>query len=267
MWYRYSELNNEQYCKDAISKLFIFDIDETLFETTAKIYVRCTDGSVTELNNQQLNSFDLQSYTQSKKKIDPNISCQYDFDEFKKSKLFAETSKPIPHMISKLLNIQENFINKNKRCGTNSKIILNTARADFDNVNLLKSFFLSYGIDISDVHLHRAGEMPGESSGERKNNLLEQRGYLKDAYGHYEFYDDSIDNLEQFLKLEEKYPGKTFIAHLVLPPGFPKQTRTVRLDEIEAVRAELKAFEDAKNKQNDTTESETDNTVVQNQQA
>lgn len=78
-------------------------------------------------------------------------------------------------MIRKLQNIQNNFINKNAVCGTQSKIILNTARSDFDNVDLLKSYFMSYGIDISEVHLHRAGEMPGKSSGERKTFYLNKK--------------------------------------------------------------------------------------------
>lgn len=141
MWYRYSELNNEQYCKDAISKLFVFDIDETLFSTTAKIYVRCTDGSVTELDNQQLNTFNLQNFIAEKQKEKPGTTCEFDFSEFKRSDLFVGESKPIDHMLSKLRKIQKNFINKNKICGTNSRIILNTAREDFDNVELLKSFF------------------------------------------------------------------------------------------------------------------------------
>jgi hypothetical protein len=65
----------------------------------------------------------------------PQVTCHYDFDEFKKAKLFVETSQPLQHMIRKLQNIQNNFINKNAVCGTQSKIILNTARSDFDNVD------------------------------------------------------------------------------------------------------------------------------------
>ena len=62
MWYKFSQLNKEQYCEGAVSKLFIFDIDETLFRTFAKIYVRCTDGTGITLDNQQLNSFDSISH-------------------------------------------------------------------------------------------------------------------------------------------------------------------------------------------------------------
>ena len=137
MWYKFSQLNKEQYCEGAVSKLFIFDIDETLFRTFAKIYVRCTDGTGITLDNQQLNSFDLDGYTKTKQLENPQVTCHYDFDEFKKAKLFVETSQPLQHMIRKLQNIQNNFISKNAVCGTQSKIILNTARSDFDNVDLL----------------------------------------------------------------------------------------------------------------------------------
>lgn len=253
MWYRNSEIDTQKYCQNAISKLFIFDIDETLFRTFAKIFVRCTDNSVIELDNQQLNSFDMQSYIVEKQSVNPNITCSFDFSEFKKSKLFVETSKPIEHMIKKLQKIQTNFINKNKICGTDSRIILNTAREDFDNVDLLKSFFASYGIDIAEIHLHRAGEMPGKSSGERKNFLLQNVGpkdrqqeningkqpsYL-DLYDHIEFYDDSIDNLKKFNELKLKYPGKNFIARVVFPHDYVKQTAIVTPENFEAIKSEL----------------------------
>lgn len=239
MWYRYSQQTDLQsYCKNAVSKLFIFDIDETLFRTFAKIFVRCSDGTEIVLDNQQLNSFDMQNLIDQKQAIDPNITCKYDFNEFKKSDLFVDTSQPIEHMIKKLQYIQNNFINKNKVCNTNSKIILNTAREDFDNVDLLKSFFASYGIDISEIHLHRAGEMPGRSSGERKNTLLEQKGYLEN-YDHLEFYDDSIDNLQKFMDLKNKYPNKKFVARVVFPHDYIKQTAIVTPENYEAVKEEL----------------------------
>lgn len=239
MWYKFSQLNKEQYCEGAVSKLFIFDIDETLFRTFAKIYVRCTDGTGITLDNQQLNSFDLDGYTKTKQLENPQVTCHYDFDEFKKAKLFVETSQPLQHMIRKLQNIQNNFINKNTVCGTQSKIILNTARSDFDNVDLLKSYFMSYGIDISEVHLHRAGEMPGKSSGERKNILLEQKGYLDGPYEHFEFYDDSMDNLKKFLELKRNYPNKNFVAKVVFPHDYPKQTATVTPENFDAIYEEL----------------------------
>lgn len=244
MWYKFAQDNKEKYCKDAVNRLFIFDIDETLFRTFAKIFVKCNDGTEVVLDNQQLNSFDLQNFISQKQITNPDATCYYDFDEFKRSDLFVETSEPIWPMIKKLQYIQRNFINKNKICGTDSKIILNTARSDFDNVDMIKSYFASFGIDISEVHLHRAGNMPGKSSGERKNKVLQDYGYLQ-SHDHFELVDDSWDNIIKFFELRNQYPNKQFVARYVLPHGLGQQTIMVTPENIDQVKLKVEQLKAA----------------------
>jgi hypothetical protein len=68
------------------------DIDETLLNTYAKIYVlnKDTKEIIRKLDNQEFNTYELQ----------PNE--EFDFREFRDSVLFNKTSKPIQPMIDRL---------------------------------------------------------------------------------------------------------------------------------------------------------------------
>ena len=69
--------------------LTIFDIDETLFKTTANILVK-KDGRVArKLNNQEFNSYKLKDGE------------EFDFGEFGDAEHFLKTSEPIKPMIAK----------------------------------------------------------------------------------------------------------------------------------------------------------------------
>jgi len=100
--------------------LTIFDIDDTLFRTTAQIKVVKDGKVVRSLNNQQFNTYQLQ----------PGES--FDFGEFRNAEKFNRESIPIKPMIAKLKAIIDN--------AGNSKVIMLTARSDFDN----KELFLDY---------------------------------------------------------------------------------------------------------------------------
>ena len=102
--------------------LTIFDIDDTLFHTTAKIKV-VKDGKVIKsLTNQEFNSYKLQPGE------------QFDFGEFRNAEKFRRESQPIAPMIAKLKAILRN--------AGDSKVIMLTARADFDDKELFLKTFL-----------------------------------------------------------------------------------------------------------------------------
>ena len=190
--------------------LHVFDIDETLFKTNAKIRVRDKSGKLVKvLTNQEFNDHKLQT------------GQHYDFSEFRNAKKFHDESEPISPMIDKL-----NAIHNNIKAGNhNSKIIMNTARADFDDKDTVLNKFRKHGIDVDNTHIHRAGNVPGNDSPAEKKNVVLRKHLNTGNYDHVHMYDDSKTNLEQFLKLQKEYPKVKFHAHHVSHEGRTKKLK------------------------------------------
>lgn len=179
--------------------LTIFDIDDTLFHTTAKIKViNQQTGQIKSLTNQEFNTYERK----------PNEV--FDFGEFRNAEKFRQESIPIRPMIAKLKSI----LNK-----TTGKVIMLTARADFDDREKFLDLFRSYGIDMSKVHVHRAGNLiTPESPAEKKAVFVRQ--YLNSGlYSRVRLYDDSMKNLVVFKNLKTEYPNVDFRAYYVGPEG------------------------------------------------
>ena len=104
--------------------LTIFDIDETLFHTKAKVQVSKGGEIVRILDNQQYNSYRLKKGE------------SFNYGQFKSAKIFKETSTPIAKVIKRAKRI----IHFATRKG--SKVIIVTARQDMDDKNNLKAFLL-----------------------------------------------------------------------------------------------------------------------------
>jgi hypothetical protein len=190
--------------------LHVFDIDETLFKTNAKIHVKDKNGkTVKTLDNQEFNDHKLQD------------GHSYDFHEFRNAKKFHDESEPIHPMINKLNAIHRNI----KSGGHKSKIIMNTARADFDDKNKVLSKFRKHGIDVDDTHIHRAGNVPGNDSPAEKKNVVLRKHLESGDYDHVHMYDDSKTNLYHFLQLKHEYPKIKFHAHHVSHEGKTKRLK------------------------------------------
>ena len=185
--------------------LFIFDIDETLFRTTAKIHVVDSEGKIVrKLSNQQFNDFNLT----------PGYS--YDFTEFRDSAKFNAESTPMKGMILNMIRIQQK-IKLNLTPG--SKVIMNTAREDFDDKDTFLDTFKKQGIDTDAAHVHRSGNLPGNDAPALKK-LVVVRQYLADGkFKQVHCYDDSATNLKAFLTLRAEYPDIRFFAWQVLRTG------------------------------------------------
>lgn len=178
--------------------LTIFDIDDTLFHTTAKIKVIKDGKVVRELTNQEFNTYQLQPGE------------QFDFGEFRNSEKFKKESKPIRPMIAKLKAILNN---------TTGKVIMLTARADFDDKQTFLSTFAKYGIDMSKIHVHRAGNLPVPSSPADKKAVFVRKYLDSGLYDRVRLYDDSMKNLTVFKDLKSEYPSVDFKAFYVGPMG------------------------------------------------
>ena len=118
-------------------KLVIFDIDDTLVNTDTKVNV-VRDGQVTK----QLNSHDFTHY-----KLDPGES--FDFGAFRDAREFFTKARPIPGMIRQL----------KQDIATGNRVIMLTARSDFNDRDVFLDTFRRFGIDMDRVHVYRAGNM------------------------------------------------------------------------------------------------------------
>lgn len=184
--------------------LVIFDIDDTLLHTTAKIKVVKDGVPVRSLTNQEFNNYTLK----------PGES--FDFGEFRDAEKFNRESQPIEPMIRKLKTILA--------YSGDSKVIMLTARADFDDKELFLQTFRDLGIDMSRVHVHRAGNLPGDEIPAEKKAVWVRRYLDTGKYNHVRLYDDSMSNLRVFKGLKSEYPEVDFRAYYV---GHAGSTSTV----------------------------------------
>ena len=149
-----------KYLEEATGKgLTMFDVDETMFKTKAKVKVVNKNGKVVKkLDNQQFNLY--------KKKAGE----EYDFGEFKNAKVFNRTSTPIARMINKVKVILRNAVRKG------SKVIIVTARPNFDDKELFLDTFRNQGIDIDKIYVERAGNLGAGPAADNKKVIF--RKYL-----------------------------------------------------------------------------------------
>jgi len=179
--------------------LTIFDIDDTLFHTTAQIKV-IKDGKVVRtLTNQEFNNYQLQPEE------------EFDFGEFRNAEKFAKESEPIKPMINTLKRILDR--------ASNTKVIMLTARADFDDKETFLNTFEKYGIDMSRIHVHRAGNLPGDDPPAIKKAVWVRKYLNTGKYNRVNLIDDSMSNLTVFKSLESEYPQVDFDAYFVKPTG------------------------------------------------
>ena len=196
--------NFRTYISEAKNKgLTIFDIDDTMFKTKARVKVM-PSGKV--LTPQQFNTYKL------------GRGEEFDFGEFKSAKLFQQTAVPIGKMIAKFKAILKNAVK------SGSKVIIVTARADMDDKKLFLDTFRSHGIDIDKSHIIRAGNLGMKSSAEAKAQVFKQ--FLDtNEYSRIRLFDDDKSNLKALLSLKDDYNDIEFEAWLANDKGQIKKVR------------------------------------------
>jgi len=184
--------------------LTVFDIDETLFQTQALIHIVKDGKTVRKLDNQEYNEYKLQ----------PGES--YDYGEFRNAKIFNDTSIPIWAMINKAKAIIQNAVN------AGSKVIIVTARANFDDKETFLNTFRRYGIDIDNVYVERAGNLNLGSSAKNKRFIFHK--YLRSGkFERVRFFDDAMSNITMFKALQKQYPNVAFESYHVKHDGSIKK--------------------------------------------
>jgi hypothetical protein len=180
--------------------LTVFDIDETLFKTSALVKVIKDGKVVKELDNQAYNTYKLEAGE------------TFDYGEFRSAENFDKTSIPIWSMIKKANAIIKNAVN------AGSKVIIITARANFDDKNKFLNTFRRYGIDIDKVYVERAGNLNLGSSAKNKRFIFHK--YLRGGkYERVRFFDDAMSNITMFKAMSKHYPDVKFESYHVLHDG------------------------------------------------
>lgn len=196
---RFKQFLNEQ--TNAHAGLHVFDVDDTLFNTTARIRVMKGKKQVATLSNSEYNTH----------KLPPGH--HYDYSEFRSAEKFDTESKPNQRVLNKMRNLHS----KAKNAG--GKVIINTARADFDDKDRFLNAFRRQNVDIDNIHVHRAGNLKTKGTVAQKKARIIRDQLKKGNYSHVSLYDDSEENLNHFLELKKQFPNINFNAHHVKPDG------------------------------------------------
>jgi len=176
--------------RDDVSKLVIFDIDDTLVHTQTKVRV-IKDGKVVR----SLNSHEFTHY-----KLKPGE--EFDFGAFRDAKEFFDNAKPIIPMMNQL----------KRDIATGNKVVMVTARSDFDDKELFLNTFRKYGVDMNKVHVYRAGNIKDNVKIDEKKKIIIRKLLDQGNYHKAIMYDDSIPNLDSFVTLKKEYPDTKFYA-------------------------------------------------------
>jgi len=200
-----SMLKFNDYLTEAKGRgLTIFDIDETLFHTKAKVDVVKDGKVIRSLDNQEFNTYKLKSGE------------TFDYHQFRNAEIFLKTSTPIGKMIGKMKAILRNATN------SGSKVVVVTARADFDNKEVFLDTFRAHGIDIDKSYVERSGNLNLGSAA--KNKRFTFHKYLRTGnYDRIRLFDDSKQNLNSFMALAKSYPQVKFEAWFVNKDGTTKK--------------------------------------------
>ena len=199
----------QEYLEEATGKgLTIFDIDDTMFKSKARVRVIDTK---TQKVKKILEPKSFNSYKLGKGE-------EFDYGEFKSSKLFYQTATPIARMIHKAKAIIKNATAKG------SKVIIVTARADMDDKDLFIKTFEAHGIPMKDVYVERAGNMSGKNSAANKSIIF--RKYLKTGkFKRVRLFDDHVENLKALLDLKREFADIEFFAYHANDKGSIKRIK------------------------------------------
>jgi len=188
--------------------LSIFDIDDTLFHTTAQIGVIKAGKKVKSLTNQQFNTYKL------------GDGESFDYTEFADAAKFNAESKQIVKMLDKAKAILKNTLHT-----PNSKVIIVTARNDFDNKEIFLNTFRKHGFDIDKVRVERAGKINDVSDVAFKKVIIIRNYINTKRFKRVRLFDDSMSNLKAFLKLQTEYPMVKFEAYFANHDGTIKTVK------------------------------------------
>ena len=220
-----SSIDEEASKTTGEKKLVIFDIDDTLVTTKTKVGVVHNGKTVKQLDSHEFTHY----------KLKPGET--FDFGAFRDAEDFFEHAQPIAPMIEQLKN----------DIATGNRVVMVTARADFNSKEIFLKTFEQWHVDMSQVHVYRAGNDTDPVPIDEKKARIIRRLLNGHAYNKAIMYDDSVPNLESFVQLHNEYPGVKFYAWHVDRKGhaceYTRGHRAKDIDEtIRHVKGGYKVF-------------------------
>jgi pyrimidine deaminase RibD-like protein len=190
-WVRpYRETVSERQQELTNKKLVIFDIDDTLVTTKTRVGVVRDGNTIKQLDSHEFTLYQKQ----------PGET--FDFGAFRNAKDFFQHAHPIAPMIDQLKH----------DIATGNKVVMVTARSDFDSKEIFLKTFEQWHVDMNKVHVYRAGNDTDPVPIDEKKARIIHRLLNGGNYTKAIMYDDSKPNLESFLQLRQEYPSVRFYA-------------------------------------------------------
>jgi len=177
------------------SSLNIFDLDDTLFRSSAAVYVKRDGKRYKELSPGAYNTYQLEAGE------------EFDFSDFRSADTFHKTATPI----KPVFNTAKRMMAKLK--ADHQRFIIVTARKDLDDPNKFLETFRKYGFDIDRTHVFRAGNIALPSP--KAKQIVIWNELKKHPYEIVRMFDDAVDNLKAFLELAYHFPKARFEAFLI----------------------------------------------------
>ncbi len=186
--------------------LNIFDLDDTLFVSSARIRV-IKDGEFVA----RVTTAEIKMY-----KDKPGIV--FDMSEYESSKRFYDTATPI----EKMLRRAELVV---KHQGRNSATIIITARSDLDDKDLFIEKFRMHNFPIDRIYVERSGNIgDGTLASDVTKPIVIKRYIDHNQFSKVRMWDDHEPNLKALLRMRESYPQIEFEPYIVDPQtGVPKR--------------------------------------------
>ena len=161
--------------KTVLRKAYIWDFDDTLVKTDAKVYVYRNGKYIRSLTPEEFNSY--------QKAADEEI----DVSEFKDPRIIMK-ARPL-----KMWAALKNMDSAIKQGRSTSEIFILTARSPIAQTPIY-NFFRKNGINIPEDHIITIGDDKGEISiPEEKRKILQK---LADEYDDLTFFDDNPENIK-----------------------------------------------------------------------
>jgi len=168
----------KQYLTESFSdSAYVFDMDDTLVTTGAKILVRDQQGNI----QQRLTPAQYNTYIKK-----PNETL--DVSEFRSEDIFQNTAKP-----TKYFKIIQNVSNAIKRGTSDSHIYILTARGEAVK-NVIYKYLKDKGVEVRPIEIHTIGDNNSKSIAELKKDVLQS---IRNKHiGEVTFFDDDVKNIQ-----------------------------------------------------------------------
>lgn len=202
--------------KKELRTLNVWDIDDTLGKTDARVIVMKDGKKVRVLDPGEYNTYK------------PKEGETFDFTQFRSGKIFRDTFKPINNVLDRAKDIVWNQ-------SENSHSIILTARADFEDRDEFLQAFRDHGFPIDHVYVERSGNLAKlkPSSPAHINKAVILKRYMQSGkFDRVRMWDDHEKNLEILYKLGKQFPNIEVIGYLVKDGKVTKYGRNLE-EEIE----------------------------------